>query len=158
MQRSNAFADEGSATVMAYQHTQPGTVTLAVCLAIGALGAAIIWRTGQMSLIPMLIILFAVGLIFHSLTVELGDRELRWHFGPGLWTYRLALDDISSVSIVRNKWWNGFGIRSAPGFRLYNVSGLDAVELRLKSGDIRRIGTDDPEGLAAALRSALRIG
>jgi hypothetical protein len=24
-----------------------------------------------------------------------------------------------------------------PGFRLYNVSGLDAVELRLKTGDIR---------------------
>jgi hypothetical protein len=33
------------------------------------------------------------------------------------------------------------------------VSGLDAVELELKSGDIRRIGTDDPRGLAAALRS-----
>jgi hypothetical protein len=35
---------------------------------------------------------------------------------------------------------------------LYNVSGLDAVELRLKTGDIRRIGTDDPRGLAAALK------
>jgi hypothetical protein len=38
------------------------------------------------------------------------------------------------------------------GFRLYNVSGLDAVELKLKSGDIHRIGTDDPAGLAAALQ------
>ena len=45
---------------------------------------------------------------------------------------------------------------TAPGFRLYNVSGLDAVELRLKSGDIRRIGTDDPQGLAAALEAAAR--
>jgi hypothetical protein len=41
-----------------------------------------------------------------------------------------------------------------PGRRLYNVSGLDAVELRLKTGDIRRIGTDDPQGLAAALKSS----
>jgi hypothetical protein len=48
-------------------------------------------------------------------------------------------------------WLNGFGIRVRPGRRLYNVSGLDAVELRLKTGDIRRIGTDDPRGLAAAL-------
>jgi hypothetical protein len=31
------------------------------------------------------------------------------------------------------------------------VSGLDAVELRLKSGEIRRIGTDDPQRLAAAI-------
>jgi hypothetical protein len=48
---------------------------------------------------------------------------------------------------------NGFGIRMRPGFRLYNVSGLDAVELRLKSGDVRRIGTDDAAGLAAALQN-----
>jgi hypothetical protein len=33
------------------------------------------------------------------------------------------------------------------------VSGLDAVELRLHSNDIRRIGTDDPEGLAKVLRA-----
>jgi hypothetical protein len=40
-----------------------------------------------------------------------------------------------------------------PSFRLYNVSGLDAVELRLKTGDIRRIGSDDAPGLAAALKA-----
>ena len=98
------------------------------------------------------IIAIALAIIFHSLTVEISDRELRWHFGPGLWSYSLALDEIGSVAIVRNHWWNGFGIRMAPGFRLYNVSGLDAVELKLKSGDVRRIGTDDPQGLAEALR------
>ena len=38
------------------------------------------------------------------------------------------------------------------GFWLYNVSGFDAVELRLKSGDVYRLGTDDPEGLSAALK------
>ena len=139
-----------------YHHTQPGTVILLTSLAVGAVAGAIAWRTGQMSLIPMLIIVFAVGLVFYSLTVEVDDDELRWYFGPGLWTYRLALDEISSVSIVRNKWWYGFGIRMAPGFRLYNVSGLDAVELRLKNGDVRRIGTDDPQGLAAALNRAAR--
>ena len=41
----------------------------------------------------------------------------------------------------------------APGFRLYNVSGLDAVELRVGPNDVRRIGTDDPLGLADALRA-----
>ena len=78
---------------------------------------------------------------------------MQWHFGPGLWRYRLPLADIVNVSIVRNSVLNGFGIRMRPGFRLYNVSGLDAVELQLKSGDIRRIGTDDARGLAAALRN-----
>jgi hypothetical protein len=141
-------------TPISYHHTQPGTLTLAVCLAIGLLGAAIIWRTGQMSMILVPIVAIALAIVFNSLTVEITDNELRWHFGPGLWSYSLALDEIDRVAIVRNHWWNGFGIRMAPGFRLYNVSGLDAVELRLKSGDIRRIGTDDPQGLAAAIEQS----
>jgi hypothetical protein len=29
------------------------------------------------------------------------------------------------------------------------MSGLDAVELHLKSNDVRRIGTDDPQGATA---------
>jgi hypothetical protein len=58
--------------------------------------------------------------------------------------------------VVRNQWWNGFGIRMARGFRLYNVSGLDAVELRVGPNDVRRIGTDDPNGLSDALKSSRR--
>lgn len=143
---------------MPYRHRQPGYVILVVCLAIGALGATIIGRTAQLPMIAMLIVLIAVAVAFHSLTVEVDDDELRWHFGPGFWTYRLARDDIRAVAVVRNHWWNGFGIRTAPGFRLYNVSGLDAVELQLTSGDVRRIGTDDPKGLAAALQSLPRGG
>jgi len=143
---------------MPYRHTQPGIVVLVVCLVIGAVGAAIAWQTELMPMIVTLIILFAVAIVFYSLTVEVGDGELRWYFGPGLWTYRLPLDEIRSVAIVRNHWWNGFGIRKARSFILYNVSGLDAVEIALKSGDIRRIGTDDPQGLAAALKQAARGG
>jgi hypothetical protein len=137
-----------------YHHTQTGTVILVVCAVGGALGAFIGWRASVASMIAMLVVLAAVAFLFHSLTVEASDNELRWHFGPGLWTYRLTLDEIDSVNVVRNHWSSGFGIRKAAGFSLYNVSGLDAVELKLKSGETRRIGTDDPQGLAAALRSA----
>jgi len=122
-------------------------------LAFAALAAAMLWRTGQPSILLTLIVLIGVAILFSSLTVDVSGSELRWHFGPGLWTYRLPLGDIQRVAIVRNHWWSGFGLRMRPGFRLYNVSGFDAVELQLKSGDIRRIGTDDPQGLAAALRS-----
>jgi hypothetical protein len=143
---------------MPYRHTQVGIVILVVCLVVALLGAAMMWQKSQTPMILMLAIVAAVAVIFHSLTVEIGDNELRWHFGPGFWTYRLPLDDIQSVAAVHNRWWNGFGIRVAPGFTLYNVSGLDAVELKLKSGEIRRIGADDPQGLAAALRSAAHTG
>ena len=143
---------------MPYHHTQRGILIVVVCLAFALLNAAIVWRSGQWSAAIILITLIAIALVFSSLTVEVNGKELRWYFGPGFWTYRLPLDEIETVAAVRNHWWNGFGIRMRPGFRLYNVSGLDAVELRLKSGDVRRIGTDDPQGLSAALNSRARVG
>jgi hypothetical protein len=138
---------------MKYHHTQRGILMLLVCLALAMLAVAMLWWTGQPSMLVGLIVLMAIAVLFSSLTVDVSGNELQWHFGPGWWTYRLALNEIQAVAIVRNHWWNGFGIRMRPGFRLYNVSGLDAVELHLKSGEIRRIGTDDPQGLAAALKS-----
>jgi hypothetical protein len=138
-----------------YQHTQPGTlmiVTLAVAavvsaaIAYGDAGASR-WLAGAVALG-----LIVLAWLFSSLTVVVDDQDVHWYFGPGAWRYRTALNDIESAHAVRNSWLNGFGIRMGSGFRLYNVSGLDAVELKLKDGNIRRIGTDDPAGLATALR------
>jgi hypothetical protein len=145
---------QAAGTVMPYDHTQRGVWIMLALLAAALLVAVVAWRSGQWSPLVALIVLIAAGVVFSSLTVEVSARELRWHFGPGFWTYRLPLDEIQNVAVVRNHWWNGFGIRMRPGFRLYNISGLDAVELRLKSGEIRRIGTDDPQGLAQALKAA----
>ncbi|SHK52484.1 hypothetical protein SAMN05444159_3483 [Bradyrhizobium lablabi] len=144
--------------VIAYHHTQRGVWIMAVLLAAAMLDAFVAWRSGQWSPLVALVALIAAAVVFSSLTVEVGATELRWYFGPGFWDYRLPFNDIQNVAPVRNHWWNGFGIRMGPGFRLYNVSGFDAVELRLKSGEIRRIGTDDPQGLAEALKSAGRGG
>ena len=149
-----AFATE--AIAMPYRHTQRGTLTIILCLAFAAFDAAFVWRSGQWPAAAVMVVLLAVALVFSSLTVEVSESELRWYFGPGFWSYRLPLDDIETVAAVRNHWWNGLGIRMRPGFRLYNVSGLDAVELRLKSREVRRIGTDDPQGLVEALKSAGR--
>jgi hypothetical protein len=143
---------------MPYLHTQRGTWIVVPCLAFAALDTAVAWRSGQWLPVAVLIVFVVVAILFSSLTVEVRDNELRWYFGPGLWTYRLPLDEIENVAAVRNRWWYGFGIRKGPGFWLYNVSGLDAVELHLRSNEIRRIGTDDPQGLAAALRPAARQG
>lgn len=144
---------------MSYRHTQRGILMVSLCLVGVALDAYLVWRSGLwLPATIALIVLLTIAIVFSSLTVEVNDSELRWSFGPGFWTYRLPLGDIETVVIVRNDWSNGFGIRMRPGFRLYNVSGLDAVELHLKSHDIRRIGTDDPQGLADALKALPRQG
>jgi hypothetical protein len=141
-----------------YHHTQRGILMLTALLLAAVLtglpGILVTLRSGQwpwLLFVPC-VLLCGSAWLFSSLTVEVSGTEICWYFGPGLWHYRVALSDIEGVRIVRNMWLNGFGIRVRPGWRLYNVSGLDAVELRLKTGDIRRIGTDDPRGLAAALK------
>lgn len=140
-----------------YQHTQRGTVMIAVLIA----GVVACSLAAWLNLTPMRWVLVALAVVsavmigvFYSLTVAVSDGQLKWYFGFGVWTYSMPLTDISSVRIVRNSVFNSFGIRMRPGFRLYNVSGLDAVELQLKTGGIRHIGTDDPKGLAAAIQGA----
>ncbi|MGI9463088.1 MAG: hypothetical protein ACR2OM_04075 [Aestuariivirgaceae bacterium] len=94
---------------------------------------------------------FALAIQFSSLSVEVDETELRWWFGLGLWRKSVRRADIASAQAVRNSWWWGWGIRYYGKGWLYNVSGLDAVEIVLKSGKHIRIGTDDPQGLADAL-------
>jgi len=138
-----------------YEHTQPGTLMIAVlCLGVVVAGGAAFVNVTPGRWLGAAIALGCAVLawLFSSLTVIVNGSELQWYFGPGAWKYRMARADIAGVNIVRNSVLSGFGIRMRPGFRLYNVSGLDAVELHLTNGDIRRIGTDDASGLAAALR------
>ncbi len=140
-----------------YQHTQRGTVMIAALILSAVVCGSVAWfNTTPARWVPLaLAILFVVMTwLFSSLTVTVDGDEVQWYFGPGAWKYTLARGDVADVSVVRNNPLSGFGIRMRPGFRLYNVSGLDAVELRLKSGEVRRIGTDDASGLAAALRSS----
>jgi hypothetical protein len=89
--------------------------------------------------------------LFGSLTVEVDDEELRHWFGPSFWKKSYQLLDIESSTVVRNSWFWGWGIRLTPNGWLYNVSGLDAVQLQLRSGRKLRIGTDDPQGLVEAI-------
>ncbi|MDU6731226.1 MAG: hypothetical protein E6471_31650 [Bradyrhizobium sp.] len=138
-----------------YRHRQWGLVAIATCLGSGALGAVLLWNAGHgIVAAGLLATELVIALLFASLTGEIGDGELCWFFGPGLWRYRVPLDAITEIAVVRNKWWHGLGVGIVSGVRFYTVSGLDAVELRLVHGHVRRIGTDDPHGLAAAIRGA----
>jgi hypothetical protein len=138
-----------------YEHTQRGTLMIVTGLISALVLAAVAYtNTGFTRWISAALALGMVIMdcLFSSLTVIVNDKEVRWYFGPGAWSYQIPLTDIKGASVVRNSWLNGFGIRVGPRFRLYNVSGLDAVELQLKDGEVRRIGTDDAPGLAAALK------
>lgn len=139
-----------------YEHTQRGT------LIIGAVSAAIILIITTMymsgivwvAVIVLGIMVFVLA-IFSTLTVLAGADIIRIRFGPiGLIQKSWPISEIASVTTVINPWYYGWGIHRTPHGPLYNVSGRNAVEILLFSGNTFRIGTDEPEALKTAIEQA----
>ncbi len=141
-----------------YRHTQFGTVNVVIAVAVIPLVILPLWLTGLAIIALSLLslgVLLVILVLFSSLTVEIDSEHLRIHFGIGLIRDRFLLDQIKTCRPVRNSWLHGWGIRLTSHGWLYNVSGLDAVGLKMKNGKTCRIGTDEPKVLVAALQEAL---
>jgi hypothetical protein len=135
-----------------YHHTQTGAA-LRWGMILPAIGLfAVGWFARRaVPYVPLAVILVAVGWMFSSLTVEVTSTRLIWFFGPGLLRKSIEREAIVGVSPVRNPWWYGWGVHLTPRGWLYNVGGLDAVELALSNGSTLRIGSDEAPALARAL-------
>lgn len=92
--------------------------------------------------------------LFSKLTVVVDGRYTTAFFGWGLIRRQIRLEDIEGFYKVRNSFLHGYGIRFVKGGLMFNVAGLDAVELKLKKGGVFRIGTDEPEKLMLAIEQA----
>ena len=159
-----------------YEHTQKGS-KLIYYLAIFMMFElimieAIIYVVGTRTAEPlsknlliliMLAILLVHSLIFglaylmmSSLTVSIDQEFLRLRFGGGMWKKTIPLNHITECQPVKNTWANGWGIRCLEkGCWLYNIAGLDAVEILLQNGKRIRIGTDEPKQLAEAIHQTI---
>jgi hypothetical protein len=144
-----------------YHHTQPGTV---IILALGAgilIMTPLTWLAPSPGIIPWIVpgSLGLCGVLFYSMTIRVEDGWLKWHFGPGLIRKKVALPEIESVEPVRNSWVCGWGIHyTGKGGWLYNVSGMEAVQIVMKNGKRFRLGTDEPMALAQAIGKQLEEG
>ncbi len=132
----------------AYKHTQIGYWGVAI---LAVVLTASLWGNFTVSTAVLYGLLFLIGAVFATLTIRVSESTLQWFFGPRLWNKAIDLPDIVDMRVVRNSWWFGFGIRLTQHGWLYNVSGLQALELSLKSGKKIRLGTDEPEKLQAAI-------
>lgn len=116
-----------------------------------ALGLAV----GRVTLLALPGLLAIAGWVFHSLTIEVGDGELRWRFGAGLISKQVPLNEITSAQRVRTSALEGWGIHWSRFGWLYNVSGYNAVAITLRNGKRFALGTDEPEALLAQLEPTL---
>jgi hypothetical protein len=146
----------------AYRHTQPGTLNRVILGVTIVLCTALAITLGQGDPTAAWVMLSVCGVLvltlalFHALTVEVRNGAVRLRFGIGLIHKSFRLRDIEAAEPVRNRWWYGWGIRLTPHGWLFTVSGLDAVEIRLRNGRSYRIGSDEPERLARAIQEAIQ--
>ncbi len=96
---------------------------------------------------------------FARLETEVRSDGVYVHF-HGLWpTRRIRLEDIETYEARRYSIWEsgGWGVHFTMGGIAYNVSGNEALIIRLKKGKGGRvlIGTQQPDDLAAAIAKAL---
>ncbi|HSR11072.1 MAG TPA: hypothetical protein VLS90_06475 [Thermodesulfobacteriota bacterium] len=98
----------------------------------------------------------ASAALFSSLCIEITRTHLRWFFGPGIFRKQVLLSDISDAEATRTKFLEGWGIHLTRRGWLFNVSGLTAVAVKLKSGKQFLLGSDDADRLAGILRETAR--
>ncbi len=129
-----------------------GVVTYSLITGILLLVTLTILLGSRESILPIalvvLIQLIALAM-FYQITVTVDDQQLMFTMGTGLIKRTYPLNQIESCKAVRNRWWYGWGIRYFPGGILFNVTGLDAIELKLKKKrSVVRIGTKIPQELS----------
>jgi len=118
----------------------------------------LMYRFGFNWINVVVFILIVVALyLFNSLVVKVSSEKIYVAFGSGPIRKNIPFTIIKSAEKVRNKWYYGFGIRLIPGGQMYNVAGLDAVELKLTNGRAFRIGTDELDKLMAVIQSKMGV-
>jgi len=137
-----------------YRHEQRFGVVPLTLLGVTLVILAVATFFAPLVLVAFIPLLWAAW-TFSVLTIVVGPDTIDWSFRSGFWRKRLRLEDLAEVRPVRNRWWYGWGIHLTPQGWLYNVRGLSAVELRTRAGRRYRIGSDEPEVLAAEISRRL---
>lgn len=150
-----------------YKHTQIGYLMLVVALIVLIL-FALTYITARaeppsinsgtnFAVTAVMALALFILLSFATLTTSIDENYLRIKFGCGIFARKFAVNQIVSVQVVKNHWYYGWGIRFWlwPKMWIYNVSGFDAVEIKMRDKKIYRIGTDVPKELETAIKQAI---
>ena len=144
-----------------YEHRHFGGVIVALTIpAIGLLawiGGSIEPPTSPAAWIVwgVLVLVVAALFLFSSLSVRVDDVEVSVWFGPGWPRTTIPLGEIEGAEPVTRSWVWGYGLRWTPKGWLWRASGVNAVQIARRDGRSTFVGTDDPEGLTAAIRERI---
>ena len=143
---------------MDYDHTQ----TSPLFLLLAAIGIGFFVGGSQADGQKLSTTLFSIGAVwfllalsFRQLTCRDEGDHLRISFGPlPIFRRKLLYSRLEKVKQNRSRLLDGWGIHLCTrGGWVWNLWGFDCVDIDFTGGKKLRLGTDDPEGLAAFLNS-----
>ena len=145
-----------------YKHSQFGWVIVLGLLLVGVM--ATLTAVGQQSdpiegfriRLGMSLLILPCMLLFYCLRTTVTDKDVTVVFGIGMVRKTILLDDIEQCEPKKKQFVLGWGLRYRWDYTLWNVSGLDSVELTFKNKNRKfRIGTDQPDELCEAINKAI---
>jgi len=144
------------------KYTQRGTFSIIILTPLFIASLIIILITGFKDLMFFSLLSFVAMtlliclLIFYKLTISIDVNSISFKLGIGLISKKYLLSEIQSCSPVKNNPVYGIGIRMIPQGWLYNVSGLDAIELTFKNKKSKvRIGTDKADQISQHINNLI---
>ncbi len=148
-----------------YRHTQTGNYLVAAILTgLGGMLLALFLapmedadKAVRWAALPGVVLLGGAAVVFRSLTITVQSGVLGWQFGPGVFGRSVPVSEIEAVEPTRTSLLSGWGIHWTRRGWLYNVSGLDAVHVRMKNGKSFLLGTDQPGRLARAIEDSMVV-
>ena len=145
--------------------TQFGTVSVTIMLPLFLFFSGLLIKNGLANspdfyIHLVLAILFLICLlVFYKLTIIVDDKFVTFKLGIGLVRKSYKISDLKSCRPVTNSALNGIGIRMLPNGWLYNVTGIEAIELQFHNkNSIVRIGTNKPDEISQLIRSLMGRG
>jgi hypothetical protein len=144
-----------------YQHRQLAGAVLASLLS-AVLGCVVLALIVPLETLWALVLagsaFLFLAVLFGSLTVTVTEESLAWRFGPGLIRRREPLESLAGAEVTETRFIEGWGIHLTGRGWLYNVSGYGAVMVTRKDGKTFLLGSDEPDLLCDAIRSAMAHG
>lgn len=143
--------------MIVYQRTQSARTAVLAKLYLILLLALVVGFLDPDTALPSLalttsILVTAVLFLgFRSLMVTVTPSELELAYSLGWPSKRLERSRIVSVEPLEVPWWDDGGIGLISKGWMWNIWGIETVQLTFSDGRRLLIGTDDPEGLTSAL-------
>jgi hypothetical protein len=106
---------------------------------------------GLLAALMLLVLLF-----MYRIVIEINEDTISFRLGIGVFRRTYKLSNLISCKPVRNSFLMGFGIRKIADGWLYNVGGLDAIELAFDDRDnVVRIGTNRAKEITELITSLM---